>query len=310
MTQAIFTKTSIKRKDIFEKFIQVMINGGWQLMNADTSQKYIMYSNGKAGDKKMYLEIWPYERIDQLGNSTYDMRNKARTSIASNGFMRWGKAYDVATDTMTYVSGWVPLPFYNTRNWGSYSAYEQWTIADYDLDFYYYVDKDRVMYFLKHWRYTNYENHFHGFGLPSESFVLEDYTEFPTNFISFGTSSMPARQQCWVSQKPKNYSPKATDAYGLDNYYVVSPMTPNFDEQYQLSEIMFGKSDEGHRFRLGGLYVVRQNDTKIIDGDLIIINRVDQLGNTTVEKYRYCRYANSWDYRQSFPFYAIAIRIE
>lgn len=307
MTQKIFTKESIKRRDLFEKLIQVMVNGGWQLLNADTSKKYIMFSEGTSGDKKMYLELLPYDGVIQ---SDRDMRNKRDQLIASNGLMRWGNAYNPVTDTMTYLNtSYIPLPFDNNRAWSNFKGVSR-TNSDYDLDFYYYVDKDRVMYFLKHGGYTNYPNLFHMFGLPEESYIEEDYTGFPTNFISLGTGGMPSSQQCYIASRPLNFLPKGATRYEMNNYSTLPPMSPNADSEFPLSEILFGRSDEGLRFRVGGFYVVKPNSKYILDGDLIVATEKKADGTTEIQKYRFCDAPKGADGWTALPAEGIAIRVE
>lgn len=312
MTNKIFTKISLKRKDLFEKFIEVMVNGGWQLLNTDTSTKYVLFSDGISGDKHMYLEIYPFEGSDVINNATYDMRNKTRSSIADSALFRIGESYDSSTGSMSYYDGYKVLPFIQNRdNSISYSSII-WVDPNEDLDFYYYVDKDRVMFLVNPsvYRYTGKSNHFFMLGLPEESYLEEDYSGFPSNFLILGSVNMPnnaisSYPKAWIAKRPKNYVPKSSSVYSIQSYSIISPMSPNVDLKFPMSELLLGNGNEGLRCKVGGFYLVKPNSGEILDGDTIVVQT-----DNRVEKYRYCDVPLGYDNRSAFPVQGMAIRIE
>lgn len=306
MTNKIFTKVSIKRRDVFNKFIDAMVNAGWQIVNNNTSQKYVLYSTGNDGNKKIYLEIFPYDGSNGIGNATYDMRSPAAT-IYSSGLYRLGKSYNPTTDVMDYYNAtYRVLPFNSSRSSITTTSGGITVFGDYDVDMYYYADKERIMVFLNHWRYTGYTNLFMMLGLPEESFLVEDYSVFPTNLFEFGNCNMANSNKAMIAEKPKNVATKSNAFYQIDVQNLVVPLSPNVDGEFVLSEFIFSLNTEGIRCRVGGVYSVLANTNRIMDGDTIVVT--PEVG--PVQKYRFCDVPAMVNYSAFFANPTIAIRIQ
>jgi hypothetical protein len=302
MAMPIFTKGTCKKGDLFLTFIDIMINAGWQRLNPSSNTSYLMYSDGTDGQSKMYIEIWPYDGSNVIGNAVYDIRNGS--GQYSDPIARLVKDYDSSTGTWNYQSNYFSMPFFPGRRISAASGYGRQWRNDFDIDYYYYATKDVVCFVVVPFKYTGIGNQAFLLGKPSQSFMEEKTAKEYSGFIyaTSGPTYDEANKKVLIFERPKSYIDNLS-AYDEYVYSVVPPRSPDMDGAFGLTDMFFGRTDEGMRGRLSYFYFL--NKGNLLDGDIIVVNNGSQ-----VEKYRYTELGDPYNYATSFPTYAIAIRIE
>ena len=255
MSQIIYHKIpKVRRRDVFEVFIQYLLNNGWRAVNADTTHNYVLFSDGITGTRTIYLNIRRYEHSTQTSTS-YNMSNPTGT-VASNATYRWASAYNPSNNSFTYESSWMHLPF---RGGKSYAADpDRGSVSsegDAELDLYIYADKDRFAFFTKSPEYTGYDEAYNFVGIPLERFFEENEDGFPSSFVYASSAGIPsapnsnngyatvAGRPRAINDNKKNYSLKAESTW--------FQAATNADGRTNAADILLSNEQEGIRFRLG-----------------------------------------------------------
>lgn len=274
MADKIFSKVaSVKKKDLMPTLVNLMITAGWQRLNtghASTgASRYIMKSNGKTGDKPIYFELLPYDGNNVIGNATYDIR----TTDYTDGQFRMGSGYDPTTGMLTgpfstTLSSQVFSLIGGRASGSDNNANGRLLNKDYECDLYYYIDLDFVVIAVCPLVYTGMQNCMTFFGIPEKEYLDEVKTPVYSNII-YGTSGLMTEgaQAIKVLERPKSFA-RNNAGYNLVSQALIPALSPNVDGNFQLSDIYYGKSDEGIRGRIGnGFYVIPHSG--IVDGDII-----------------------------------------
>lgn len=302
MAMPIFTKGTCKKGDLFLTLIDIMLNAGWQRLNPSSNTSYLMYSDGTDGQSHMYIELFPYDGYNVIGNPTYDIRNGS--GQCSDAMFRFVKNYDATTGTWDYQCNHMTLPFFPGRypnaSFNNARSYRN----DFDIDYYYYATKDVICFVVVPFKYTQLQNLVFVFGKPTESFMQEKTTKEYSGFMfaTSGTLLSGAPKKVLVFERAKSFIDNLS-AYWEDVQAIIPPRAPDTDGIFGLSDMFYGISDQGMRGRLAYFYLLPSGG--LLDGDIIVVNN-----NGQTEKYRYTQLGAAAYGHSSFPTDAIAIRIE
>ncbi len=322
ISNKVFTKVTVTRTTVFDTLMQLMTNSGWTLLNggADLVNSYIFSSTGNDGNKKILLQMSPYDGASGAGTELYDIRNKNRATVGSSGAFRLLKSYDTATKAgVPYgstISSWRALPFIHTRRGDdAYTLSSNLYIfvpADQVFNLWYYIDKEQIIYYLDVPRtMTGYAPMLMFIGIPEERFLNESFTDVPTAFVSFCTGSGAVSEgnssSVLTAQRPVAHTPPATEWFYDKSYPLSIPRLPSVDRQFQLSEVICGSPLVGFRYRLGGFLIGKHNVDEVADGDTLTVE-----SGGTVYKYRYGVTSPGYANWTSMPsgFNSVAFRIQ
>ncbi|MGK8833268.1 hypothetical protein ACRS8Y_25865 [Bacillus paranthracis] len=305
MTKAIFTKGTCKRFELFDTFVQVVLNGGWKLRDGVslTDNTIDLYTDGFNGDKHLAIQV-------NCLDSNYSGHN-IRTTQYANGSIRLGTLKNDKKEFFTN-DGFASLSFFPGRNYSTEnnSSYSTTIERLYDIEYYYYVDQEVIVFVVVPFRYTNLGNTVMYIGFPEQSFVEESKRNElkPYSGAIYANSGYSGQSigkyGCRVVDNPKNLlelSNGTTKAQSVQS--IISPLSPNIDNKFVLSELFYGGSDTGTRGRFGRIYFLQPGG--MIDGDIIEIK-----ANNEIQKYRYTSLGSASNDYTSFPTYATAIRVE
>ncbi|EJR57243.1 MULTISPECIES: hypothetical protein [Bacillus cereus group] len=305
MTKAIFTKGTCKKFELFDIFVQVALNGGWKLKEGSnlTDDQICLYTDGYNGDKHMAVHLTCYD-------SNYSPYN-IRTTDYTDGSMRMGTMQ--SNNTVFYSQdGMSSFCFFpgRTANQDTNTSYARQYNKLFDMEYYYYVDKEVIIFLVVPFKYTGLGNGLIFLGFPEQSFVEESKRNENKSYSgavyanSGYCGNVIGSYRLRVADNPKNLLEvpgKNTIAQGT--YSLVSPLSPNIDKKFVLSEVFYGDSTTGMRGRLGKIYLLQQGG--ILDGDIIEIKV-----NNEIQKYRYTVLGGASSNYTSFVTNAAAIRVE
>ncbi|PED46823.1 MULTISPECIES: hypothetical protein [Bacillus] len=303
MTKAIFTKGTCKKYELFDTFVQVALNGGWKLRDGTnlTDTTIDLYTNGYNEDKHLAI------RINCL-DGNYSGCN-IRTTNYSDGSIVMGAIEQ--NGNFTTQEGFNTLCFFPGRSYSDFStsgarSYDRL----FDMEYYYYVDKEVIVFLVTPFRYTNLGNTLIFIGFPEESFVEESRKEEKKPYSgaiyanSGHSGSDTGQYSARITETPKNLLPLPTrTTMAQRTLSLVSPLSPNVDNKFVLSEIFYGDSNTGLRGRFGRIYLLSPGG--MLDGDIIEIKVENK-----IQKYRYTALGGASNNYTSFITNAVAIRVE
>ena len=301
----IFTKVTMKRSEMYDKFLEIVANGGWEVFDVG-SQGHVIHSMGTRGNTKMEFKVSPFIG----GSPAYDIRTG---EYASANFI-YIKDFDKISKTWSnYGTGSsagynFTLPFYK----GSYpntTSYQQQVDRRTVVDVYFYVTKDVIIWYSVYPSYiTTTSNAMFMIGIPQELFLEERTTGNYSGmvFVTNAGSQANVVTSLVSYNTPKNYL--ESDNIQSEITKVDSPLKElDADNQINMTDVIYGASAYGYRGRLGYFYITPASN--MIDGDIIELNTP-----TGVEKYvRISLYFATNSYSQSFlpsANMAVALRIE
>ncbi|VXC86345.1 conserved hypothetical protein [Bacillus mycoides] len=305
MTKAIFTKGTCKRFELFDTFVQVVLNGGWKLRDGVslTDNTIDLYTDGFNGDKHLAIQV-------NCLDSNYSGHN-IRTTQFANGSIRLGTLKNDKKEFFTN-DGFASLSFFSGRNYSTDNNNSYSTSIErlYDIEYYYYVDQEVIVFIVVPFRYTNLGNTVMFIGFPEQSFVEESRKEEnkPYSGAIYANSGFSGtdigQYSARITETPKNLLPLPNrTTMAQRTLSLVSPLSPNVDNKFVLSEIFYGDSNTGLRGRFGRIYLLSPGG--MLDGDIIEIKVENK-----IQKYRYTALGGASNNYTSFVTYAVAIRVE
>lgn len=147
------------------------MNGGWKLREGVnlTDNTIDLYTDGFNGDKHLAIQV-------NCLDSNYSGHN-IRTTQFANGSIRLGTLKMIkrifTNDGFASLS-FFPGRSYSTDNNNSYSTSIE---RLYDIEYYYYVDQEVIIFIVVPFRYTGLGNTVMFIGFPEQSFVEESRKE-------------------------------------------------------------------------------------------------------------------------------------
>lgn len=322
MTNKLFTKATMKRNQLFGFLINKMTEAGWERLNpnyatapsGNKTETFIMHSMGKDGASPMYVELSPF-----AGSTAYTLAASSqgqydiRTTNYVNPVIRFLKSYNPATNEKVPINGvdtnantWMQFCFLRALNYSydtSSSSYQIQMDGSYDVDFYYYVDKDIVMTLVVPFDYTDESACFSWFGLPEENFLVEKRNGFCRDAMYGSSGKALPTNTVWTCGKPAALP--EVDAYQNDVFARLDvPLNPSVDGLFQFTNHYMTHKDYGVRCRLDGFYNMKQPSGGILSGDTIEVEEEGQ-----VQKYLYFALASGPQNYSTFNDTNVVIRV-
>lgn len=299
MSNKIFTEGTCKKKDLFNTLIAAFQAGGWTVLNPGGTDYVDLYSDGTDGNKKMWFRFYPYDGTLEP-SSSYDIRT---TNYTDCGF-RFGAGY--RGGTMQFVGTRTEIwSFMSGRNNSFSTTYARGYDKEWDMRYWYYCDKDRMIWITQPFEYTGYKKYavFNFLGVPEELY-MQEYTDPFFSGAVFATSSCSyAPNRMRIAERPASIIKDNNGSSFVETMSMVPTKSPNAEGIFQLSEVYFGKSDEGIRGKLGGFYVIPTSN--ILDGDIIEVQSEGE-----IHRYRYIYLGGAYSGTTSLPTQGLLIRIE
>ncbi len=309
MADKIFTRLVVKKKDLFATMLAKMTEAGWTRLNGSASNSanvIVMHSKGVAGDRPMYIMIAPFDGASTVGNAAYDVRITDYVDMV----YQIGSGYDASTGIVTApfeFNSWQTFPIWSmhARDFpNGDGAGSVPNSLDMDIEFYYCISADSVTMLFVPPKGTARASTLTFFGIPEKEFLQEVKSPAYSHMVMGTTGRCTTNRNVRVLNRPQAWSRTST-GYGVPPIFTLSPMSPNIDGVYQLSEMYYGATDEGFRGRWGNGVMLLPVSSGIVDGDTIQVTV-----NGSPQTYRYTRLAaHSAAALLDYATVAIAIRI-
>ena len=274
---AIFKKGTCLRRDLFDTFVSVFTEAGWEILEdegKDKDYRVVLHSSGSLGNTNLYLALYYYAGTDRLGTPSYNIK----TSNSVDGLFKWIKDWDYEKKEEKSIYGnWNRLSFFH-RN-GNVTASGELTLTDkLPMEYYYYADLDRIIFITISDKiileqdkpgYSNYPT-VNFFGIPQETYVEEKLQPSYSCAIhaSTSTSYTGLNYSFFTCNKPR----KLLDKHGYENsfnYFVCYPSPGDggaANGPIIFWDLYITEPDVGLRAKLGFLQCFRPNSKVITDG--------------------------------------------
>lgn len=292
MTNKIFNRFEVARKDIFQTVIDEMLRVGWVQKNKGASSEnnsFDMYSDGNDNKKNIFLALIPFDGRNSESapstNSSYDIRK----SDYADPFFRFFEGYDENSNSRINITDSNPLGWFFGRRYNTGFTKGKGPTYDKDAIFelYVFADKERVIVATIAPEYLSGYNVVSYIGVPDDLYLKDSHEPFTraiyaasTAFSGVTTSSVSAQNQGWMFAGPESF-PSSTKPYRSTTSYFTPLKNPTIDKSYILSPIFVETKDEGVRGRLDGIFYL-SGTTNLSQGDFIEIPT-----DEGIQKYRY-----------------------
>jgi hypothetical protein len=289
---SVFRTGIVEKQNIFQFMVDELTAAGWQQISTSiATDGYVFYSTGKAGNKKIYLNMRPHptngfnvlvqgDRFSIRGLKSY-VPNPAGSGPGNFEF-RWASAtvwYDFALISY-YASTSIPLSV--------------------QLKYYVFTDLDKIILFLEAPPYL---------GTPpkcamiylgaANSFCVEDQGQNNT-YLSTGIYYYIGTNVYFVGSVKDESGTYKSYVQG-DFRYQAAPKNPDAHGTYYLAPLFLGDGTEGLRCVFEDFYVL-PNSNSLSHGDEIVIDY------TVYKVIKVNAYGNSYWY-SNLPETTLAVRI-
>lgn len=295
----IFKKGTCQRKQLFDLLISLMQSNGWTL-ESSTSQYWYLSSKGVNKDTYIGIRLSPFDYNGT--SSSYD----CRTTIYSNANYRY---YYKENNTNVLIGRvYNPLPFVGGRSVSSASSADSATSTDLTttVEYYYYIDADRVIFITYLPNYSTKGGCFF-LGKPFECYTQETLLPYHTGIIEATNSQWQGNSSPIVMNIANPINGVGTAPSFEYVSFIQSPKPTDTQNAIQLSEIYFGHANYGLRGKLGGIYLLPTSiNSFLVYGDTIEVTVGEE-----VHTYAYIPIAGDGSSNYSSPFEGdnVAVRI-
>lgn len=293
MADCIFTKETIKKLAVYTRIKSLLLAAGWTNISSKPATDFdVFYSKGETGDKGLIFQM--------KENTTTTDYFSSSTSIAL--YFRLPYSY---TPGAAGVSGRFGRP---GDAWQYFYAFSGLLGPDADIDFYYHVNKNRIIFVCMPKYGTGVGGGICFVGMSNETFVNEVKSDGVLLASSYGGWGADV----FITSRPKE---KSTTAYNLGIIKLAMPKEICPDGTRMMTRVGYGDTDESFRGLLDGVYTF-QNDSQGMQYDYLSHGDV-LVGPDGTSKYLVLSFRsgnnNTWGYRgpAAGGYYTLlAIRVE
>ncbi|MDM5298054.1 hypothetical protein QUF51_07775 [Bacillus pumilus] len=285
MMSIVFKKETIKKKNLYNRIIDLLIDAGWTNVSSNTTTDFdVMYSNGESGKDSIYFNIRPFASAVTLPSPSTNFS----TSNSAYFSLRLCKSYSPSDSPMT--SG----VFMRTESWNIVYITTAATLnPESDLTLYYSVNRDRIVFSVSPPSILRSNSSICYFGKP----IIHGISAKNVSCVYATSANTLSTGKLLIDDQV--HFPQST------SYLLSTSMSDNLSNSYGtmfISPIAFGDNLEGVRGYLDGLYAVKA-ESNWLDGDTYI-------DTITGKKFLICSTFYSTSRTSSFPSNNIAFEVE
>ncbi|WP_242730100.1 hypothetical protein [Bacillus altitudinis] len=250
MSDKIFNKITVLKKDLYSKLKQIMLESGWQNISSRPSTDHdVMFSNGEDGKKEIYFQIRDVATNAANSSTTFSNSNSRYFSMRLSGKYMPGSSgvsgtFEKSNDTWKLVL----------------ITYQSDISPNQPIELYYSCNKDRIIFL------TDYAL---SLALPSTL----NYIGVPVTFAdehewsacAFASSSIGSGRRLYVSDIKNDYT--ATVPITCLTYLGLGSKN-KIGENILMSNIIYGSTSEGLKGTIPEVFSFGSIDG-LVNGDLI-----------------------------------------
>ncbi|MDM5298052.1 hypothetical protein QUF51_07765 [Bacillus pumilus] len=250
MTETIFNKITVLKKDLYGKLKQILLESGWKNISSRTSTDYdVMFSNGEDGKKEIYFQLRDIAGTSANSTATFSNSNLRFFSMRLSG---------------KYLPGSTGVPgtfMKNNDTWKTVLITYQSDISPTQpIELYYSCNKDRLIFL------TDYSL---SLALPSTL----NYIGVPTTFADehewsacvFASSSIGGGRRLYVTDIKNDHS--VTAPISCLTYLGLGSKN-KIGENILMSNVIYGSTSEGLKGTIPEVFSFGSTDG-LIHGDLV-----------------------------------------
>ncbi|MEK4049965.1 hypothetical protein [Bacillus sp. FSL K6-2839] len=250
MSDTIFNKITVLKKDLYSKLKQIMLESGWQNISSRPSTDYdVMFSNGEDGKKEIYFQMRDIASTIAGSSATFSNSNSRFFSMRLSGKYLPGSSGVFGTFAK------------NNDTWKAVAiTYQSEILPNQPIELYYSCNNDRIIFL------TDYTP---SLGLPSTL----NYIGVPVTFADehewsacvFASSSIGSGRRLYVTDIKNDYS--VTAPISCLTYLGLGGKN-QIGETILMSNIIYGSTSEGLKGTMPEVFSFGSTD-RLVNGDLI-----------------------------------------
>ncbi|MFP3751809.1 hypothetical protein [Bacillus altitudinis] len=250
MSDTIFNKITVLKKDLYSKLKQIMLESGWQNISSRPSTDYdVLFSNGEDGKKEIYFQIRDIASTIAGSSASFSNTNSRFFSMRLSGMYLPGSSGVTGTFSK------------NSDTWKAVAiTYQSEILPNQPIELYYSCNKDRLIFL------TDYSL---SLALPSTL----NYIGVPVTFADehewsacvFASSSIGSGRRLYVTDIKNDYS--VTTPITCLTYLGLGSKN-RIGENILMSNIIYGSTSEGLKGTIPDVFSFGSTDG-LVNGDLI-----------------------------------------
>ena len=255
MSDIIFTHMQVQKSDIYDTIISLLKGAGWQDISSSSANDFnVMYSKGIDGDKELYFQMRPW-----VSSVSYDIKTTNYPCFC----MRLIKEYiPNATMGLSGTFGYPSTAWHNVFT--CYSSGLNWDHNSFTstcvCDMYYQVDANGIVVIIRPPRST---------GLEPSMFIMKNLVEEYCKCSKSNGFMFLQDGRAYITGLSDAVASSLTNYIEITKYCTLAPTNPSVDGKYTMSELYFGSTAEGIRYKLSGIYFLPA--IAILDDDHITV---------------------------------------
>ncbi|WP_342498304.1 hypothetical protein [Bacillus sp. FSL M8-0350] len=250
MSDTIFNKITVLKKDLYSKLKQIMLESGWQNISSRPSTDYdVMFSNGEDGKKEIHFQM--RDIASTIAGSSTSFSNSSSRFFS----MRLSGKYLPGSSGVTGTFS------KNSDTWKAVAiTYQSEILPNQPIELYYNCNKDRLIFL------TDYSL---SLALPSTL----NYIGFPVAFADehewcscvFASSSIGSGRRLYLTDIKNDYS---VNAPITSLTYLGLGSKNKIGEKILMSNMFYGSTSEGLKGTIPEVFSFGSTDG-LVNGDLI-----------------------------------------
>ncbi|MGG5178928.1 hypothetical protein ACQYAC_06210 [Bacillus sp. MM09(2025)] len=250
MSDTIFNKITVLKKDLYSKLKQIMLESGWQNISSRPSTDYdVMFSNGENGKKEIYFQIRDIASTTAGSSTTFSNTNSRFFSMRLSGRYLPGS------------SGVAGIFSKNSDTWKAVAiTYQSEILPNQPIELYYSCNKDRLIFLTDYSLSLTLPSTLNYIGVPV---TFADEHEWSS--CVFASSSIGGGRRLYVTDIKNDYSvipPISCLTYlGLGGKNKTG-------ENILMSNVIYGSTSEGLKGTIPEVFSFGSTDG-LVNGDLI-----------------------------------------
>lgn len=249
MSDTIFNKITVLKKDLYSKLKQIMLESGWQNISSRPSTDYdVMFSNGENGKKEIYFQIRDIASTTAGSSTTFSNTNSRFFSMRLSGRYLPGSSGVAGTFSK------------NSDTWKAVAiTYQSEILPNQPIELYYSCNKDRLIFLTDYSLSLTLPSTLNYIGVPV---TFADEHEWSSCVFA---SSIGSGRRLYVTDIKNDYSVTAPITYLT---YLGLGSKNKIGEKILMSNVIYGSTSEGLKGTIPEVFSFGSTDG-LVNGDLI-----------------------------------------
>ncbi|MGX9721730.1 hypothetical protein [Bacillus pumilus] len=250
MSDTIFNKITVLKKDLYSKLKQIMLESGWQNISSRPSTDFdVMFSNGEDGKKEIYFQMRDVATNAANSSTTFSNSNSRYFSMRLSGKYMPGSSgvsgtFEKSNDTWKLVL----------------ITYQSDISPNQPIELYYSCNKDRLIFLTDYALSLALPATLNYIGVP---ITFADEHEWSS--CVFASSSIGSGRRLYVTDIKNDYS--VTTPITCLTYLGLSSKN-KIGDNILMSNVIYGSASEGLKGTIPEVFSFGSTDG-LINGDLI-----------------------------------------